>query len=94
MLTGAETVSEPSPDLVAQLRESLLWRAGEYARLTGLALGTVSDRCAGDGKFLAHVQAGRNFTVERYQKAMDWLEHHWPASRNAAVSDVTTDQLT
>lgn len=66
-----------------QVRQALLRRANDYARLTGLKLGTVSDRCAGDGKFLLQIERGENFTVDRYQRAMDWLESNWPAERAA-----------
>ena len=62
-----------------QIRHSLLRRASDYASATNLALGTVSDRCAGDGKFLQDVLDGKNFTVDRYQRAMDWLDANWPA---------------
>ena len=69
-----------------QIRKALLQRASDYAKLTGLALGTVSDRCAGDGKFLHQVQRGENFTVDRYQRAMDWLDANWPqAGRRRAA---------
>lgn len=64
-----------------QIRKALLKRASDYAKMTGLALGTVSDRCAGDGKFLHQVQRGENFTVDRYQRAMDWLDANSPRER-------------
>lgn len=81
---AATTVSGEAEGLVTQLRDSLLRRANDYARLTKLELGTVSDRCAGDGKFLFAVQRGENFTVSRYQRAMDWLDENWPAEASAA----------
>ena len=71
----AETISPTSE----HIRQTLLERANDYAALTGLRLGTVSDRCAGDGKFLLDVERGGNFTVDRYQKAMDWFDKNWPA---------------
>lgn len=71
----AETISPTSENI----RKTLLERANDYAALTGLRLGTVSDRCAGDGKFLLDVEKGGNFTIDRYQKAMDWFEANWPA---------------
>ncbi len=67
------------------VRKALLDRANEYRTLTGLKLGTVSDRCAGDGKFLLEVERGNNFTVDRYQKAMDWFDAHWPQADTAAA---------
>lgn len=76
-------VSEQPAPTSADIRKALLTRANDYAGLTGLALGTVSDRCAGDGKFLREVQEGKGFTVDRYQKAMDWFDSHWPAERAA-----------
>lgn len=80
MMPETVTVSEGPSALVAQLRDSLLRRAGEYAKLTKLKLGTVSDRCAGDGKFLRDVEAGKNFTVDRYETAMRWLDDNWPSA--------------
>jgi hypothetical protein len=69
----------------ALIRKALLKRASDYAKLTGLKLGTVSDRCAGDGKFLHQVQRGENFTVDRYQRAMDWLDANWPNTGSRAA---------
>lgn len=69
-----------------QIRKALLQRASDYAKLTGLALGTVSDRCAGDGKFLHQVQRGENFTVDRYQRAMDWLTANWPREQRGRAA--------
>lgn len=61
------------------IRQSLMERANAFAARKKCKLGTVSDLCAGDGKFLYDVQAGKNFTVDRYQKAMDWFDKNWPA---------------
>lgn len=69
-----------------QIRKALLKRASDYAKMTGLALGTVSDRCAGDGKFLHQVQRGENFTVDRYQRAMDWLDANSPRERRGKAA--------
>jgi hypothetical protein len=74
------------PPTSEDLRKALLDRANEYAELTKTASGkkfslsTVSDRCAGDGKFLPEMAAGGNFTVDRYTKAMAWFDAHWPES--------------
>lgn len=71
-----ETTEKPPTS--EDLRKALLDRANEYAELTKLALGTVSDRCAGDGKFLSGLTAGGNFTADRYTKAMAWFDANWP----------------
>lgn len=76
-------ISERAAPTSGDVRRALLSRANDYAKLTGLALGTVSDRCAGDGKFLSDVRAGKGFTVDRYQKAMDWFDANWPAEAAA-----------
>lgn len=73
------------------LRSALLARAGQYAALTKLKMGTVSDRCAGDGKFLAAVAAGGNFTIDRYTQAMAWLDANWP---DAPASEAATPSST
>lgn len=81
-------VAEKAPTS-EDLRKALLDRANEYAEATKspkgkkTSLSTISDYCAGDGKFLLDVERGNNFTVERYQKAMDWFDAHWPQERVA-----------
>jgi hypothetical protein len=40
---------------------------------------------ARDGKFLHQVQRGENFTVDRYQRAMDWLDANWPNTGSRAA---------
>ena len=81
-----ERIIEKQPN-AEDLRRALLDRAAQYAKLTDLKLGTVSDRCAGDGKFLSDVAAGGNFTVDRFTKAMAWLDANWP---DAPASEAAT----
>lgn len=75
---SAETVAAVQTPTKDQVSTALLSRAREFARRRGLKLGTVSDLCAGDGKFLSGIERGENFTIDRYQRAMDWLEANWP----------------
>src|SRR5690348_422409 len=77
----AEPGKAPTSD---DIRAHLIARARAYAKLRGLKLGTVSDLCAGDGKFLAAVESGQgSFTVGRYQRAMDWFDANWPSEAAA-----------
>lgn len=85
-----ETTAPDKAPTSEDLRRALLDRANDYAEATKLAngrklsLGTISDRCAGDGKFLPDVAAGGNFTVDRYTKAMGWFDANWPGAAVAA----------
>lgn len=75
--TTATTVSEaPTSE---QLRRALVDRARAYATLKDCTLRNVGDASVGDHRFFIDVESGKNFTVDRYQKAMDWLDAHWPA---------------
>lgn len=88
-LMDQQTDKAPTSD---DLRQALLARANEYAELaTGPngkkpALGTISDKCAGDGKFLSEISKGGNFTVDRYTKAMAWFDANWPASADSEAA--------
>lgn len=84
-MNGLSSPSSLAPT-ADQLREHLMLRARLYAERRKMKLGTVSDLCAGDGKFLLDIEKGRNFTVDRYQRAMDWLEANMPAESGEAVA--------
>lgn len=79
--SAGEPGKAPTSD---DIRSHLLRRAKDYAALTGLSLGAVSQRCSGEHKFLSLIEAGRvGFTVERYQRAMDWFDANWPSEAAA-----------
>ncbi len=66
------------------LREALIGRAEAFARLRGgLALSYVSRLADGDGNFLGNVRDGQNFTVDRYERCMNWFDRNWPGSAAA-----------
>jgi hypothetical protein len=61
-----------------EIREALLARVDEFCAISGLTISHVSLLALNDTKFLSDVRAGLNFTVDRYQRAQDWLDQHWP----------------
>lgn len=56
------------------IRTALLDRAVKYRETTGVSFSRMSTAALGDNKFLANVQAGKNFTVSTYQRMLDWLD--------------------
>lgn len=80
LLTGSGTEGPGKAPTSDDIRSHLLQRAKAYASATGLTLGAVSQRCVGEHKFLPLLEKGEiGFTVERYQRAMDWLDANWPS---------------
>jgi hypothetical protein len=71
------------PPTAEDIRAHLLNRAYRYAVAAGLTLTAVSRLCTTgkDGRFLPEVAEGQGFTVERYQKAMDWFAANRPPRR-------------
>lgn len=53
----------------------------------GLPESTLSYRIFGDTKRLGSLRAGREITVGRYNRALDWFDAQWPegAERPAAL---------
>ncbi len=82
---SSRPASGPAPRK-EDLRAALIGRAEAFARLRGgLALSYVSRLADGDGNFLAKVRNGQNFTVDRYERCMDWFDENWPKTAAAAA---------
>lgn len=57
------------------IRQTLVDRAQAYADRHKVTLSYISKEAVKDNKFLADVKKGRNFTLESYQRVMDWLDN-------------------
>lgn len=67
--------AEQDRDLIMLIDPMRLVILGEsYAAAKGLALSTVSTLIFNDGKVLDRLRAGRDITVRRYEKAIEWFE--------------------
>ena len=68
-----------------ELADALIARAEEYSRLTGIAITTISGKAVRDKRFLYDMRKdpGINFTIDRYQRIVDWLEANWPSDASA-----------
>jgi hypothetical protein len=56
------------------VRQHLLSRAEAYRKATGTSFSTISKEAVKDDRFLARAMGGANFTIETYQKVIDWLD--------------------
>lgn len=69
----------------ADIRAVLLWRAQLFTELTGMKPSTISLHALNDPAMLSRLSKGSNFTVNTYQRLMDWFDNHWPASTAITV---------
>lgn len=57
-----------------------------YCRAKGLAVGTVSTHCFGDGNKLGFIMEGKaDLTTARFERSIQWFADNWP--RGAAWPD-------
>ena len=49
-----------------------------YCRHAGIAEATLSSQLFSDGKRLKSLRAGADIGVRRMEKAIRWLDEHWP----------------
>lgn len=49
-----------------------------YCAHTGLAVSTVSRKCAGSGAALNRISAGKPTTLQRLERIIQWFSDHWP----------------
>lgn len=69
----------------ADIRAVLLWRAQSFTRLTGVPLSEIAKRSLNDPARLARLAKGHNFTIQTYERVMDWLDDNWPKRRAITV---------
>lgn len=64
------------PEITADaVRQHLIERATAFSARTNTSLSAISTSAVQDSKFLANVKKGHNFTLNTYQRVMDWLDH-------------------
>lgn len=63
------------------VREHLLTRARAFREAHKTSFSAIGDAAIKDSKFLANVEKGANFTLNTYQRVIDWLD---AAEREAA----------
>lgn len=62
----------------SELRDHLLRLAAAYMAASGLQPTTLSQRAAGDWRFIGKLEAGGRFTVRKYDELVTWFAAHWP----------------
>lgn len=73
-----------------QLRAALLDRVTRYSHETGVAQSAIAKQSVNDPAFFTRLAKGRNFTVQTYQRVMDWFDEHWPTSSTFQLTNATT----
>jgi len=56
------------------IRQTLLQRAEAFAKKRKVSLSRIGLEAIKDSKFLAEVKTGRNFTIDSYQRVINWIE--------------------
>lgn len=56
------------------VRQSLLHRIDAYMAATGKSESFVGKEAVKDDRFVSRIRRGGNFTVETYQRVIDWLD--------------------
>lgn len=69
------------------IRDHLLARAKAFAEATGKSLSAISGEAVSDSKFLPEVASGKkeNFTLNTYQRVIDWIDAQERAVRETAA---------
>lgn len=60
------------------LRSHLVRLTDRYVQSGQLQVTTLSQRAAGDWRFLARIAEGGRFTVRKYDEVIAWFSDHWP----------------
>lgn len=56
------------------IRNALIARATAYAKAQNSSLSTIGLKAVNDSKFFKQVEDGRGFSINTYQKVMDWID--------------------
>lgn len=62
------------------IRNALMTRATAYAKARNSSLSTIGLKAVNDSKFFKQVEDGRGFSINTYQKVMDWIDEQERAS--------------
>ncbi|OYZ97683.1 MAG: hypothetical protein B7X99_13610 [Rhizobiales bacterium 17-65-6] len=61
-----------------ELRHHLLRLTDAFVVVSGLQVSTLSQRAAGDWRFLSKLRGGGRFTVRKYDEVVLWFSENWP----------------
>lgn len=56
------------------IREHLMARANAFSEMHRMSWSAMSKQAVSDDRFLARANAGSNFTIETYQRFIDWMD--------------------
>lgn len=56
------------------VRQALIQRIDAYKTVSGKSDSFVGKEAVKDDRFVSRIRAGGNFTVETYQRVMNWLD--------------------
>jgi hypothetical protein len=56
------------------IRQHVLTRADAFCKAHDYSLSRIGDEAVKDSKFLARVRGGKNFTIDTYQRVLDWMD--------------------
>lgn len=60
-------------------RAALLALAEAYGAATGRSLSRVATLCANHGHFFVRIQAGGGFSIDRFDRIVQWFADNWPS---------------
>ena len=66
------------------VRQNLISRARAFCEARKTSFSAIGKAAISDDRFLARVDAGGNFTLDTYQRVIDWLDAAEAASKDAA----------
>lgn len=76
-------MNAPTEITADAVRQNLISRARAHCLARNTSLSAIGKAAISDDRFLARVEAGGNFTLDTYQRVIDWLD-----AKEAAASDV------
>lgn len=62
------------------IKKALIGRAESFAAAKKTTLSTIGLKAVNDSKFFTQVKDGRGFSINTYQRVMDWLDEAERAS--------------
>jgi hypothetical protein len=66
------------------VRQNLISRARAFCQAKKTSFSAIGKAAISDDRFLARVDAGGNFTLDTYQRVIDWLDAAEASSKDAA----------
>lgn len=79
-------MSEVASITADHIRDHLLARATAFSERTKMSFSAISKEAVADDRFLARARAGKNFTIETYQRVIDWIDAREAAQPSEAAA--------